>query len=153
VWLLHLVDARAVLEEVARVLRPGGRYLVVPVNVTRPDDPPVRRLTDDMGRRLRGGTGSPDAPDRVVALAESLPFRSLGVVEGEPQVLTTTAQRTASFLEQRLWFILQDVTDEVWEAVVAPTIAALRALPGQEEVVSYEIRPRVLMLERTGCPD
>lgn len=150
VWLLHLVDVRAVLEQVARVLRPGGRYLVVPVSEGRPGDPPVRRLTDEMVRRLRGGADPQDAPDRVVELAQGLPFRSLGIVEGEPELLTTTAERAVSYLERRVWFVLQDVTDEVWASVVSPTVAALRALPDQSEVVPYEVRPRVLVLQRTG---
>jgi SAM-dependent methyltransferase len=147
VWLLHLTDARGVLEEVARVLRPGGRYLVVPVTRSGPDDPMVRRLTDQMALKLRGGDPL-DAPERLVELARDLPFRSRGLVEGEPEVVTTTAAQAIRHLELRLWFVLDGVTDEVWDAVVAPTLVALRALPDPEEIVSYQAVPRVLVLDR-----
>jgi SAM-dependent methyltransferase len=148
VWVLHLADTRGVLEEVARVLRPGGRYLVVPVTRSGPDDPVVRRLTDEMALRLRGAGDRLDAPERLLELARDLPFRFRGDVQGEPEVVTTSAAEAIRFLELRMWFVLEGVTDEVWAAVVEPTIAALRALPHPDEPVSYEARPRVLVFER-----
>jgi SAM-dependent methyltransferase len=149
VWLLHLADPRAVLEEVARVLRPGGRFLVVPVGEGRPGDPPVRTIPNAMTRRLRGGAGPPDAPDRVLAHAAGLPLRSHGVVEGERQVFETTPRTAADLIERKVWFVVRGLPDDVWAEVVAPTVEALRALPGQDEPVRYETFPRVLVLERT----
>jgi ubiquinone/menaquinone biosynthesis C-methylase UbiE len=52
VWVLHVVgDVKGVLAEVARVLRPGGKYLVVPAVGERPADP-VGQPIWDMQRSL-----------------------------------------------------------------------------------------------------
>jgi SAM-dependent methyltransferase len=148
VWLLHLVDVPTVLGEVARVVRPGGRYLVTPTSDGSPGEHPVRRITEEMARRLRGGGERQDAPERVRELAAGFPFRPAGIVDGERQTFTTTPRDAAGMLERRAWFMVQGVGDDVWAAVVEPAIEALRALPGQDEAVTYEVRPRVLVLER-----
>ncbi|MGH2690193.1 MAG: class I SAM-dependent methyltransferase [Actinomycetota bacterium] len=149
VWLLHLVDIPTVLREVARILRPGGRYLVTATSDGRPGDHPVRGITEEMSLRLRGGADRPDEPENVAALAEG-PFRTVGIVEGDTQVFTTTPDEAATLLERRIWFMVRRVDEATWDEVVAPAIAALRALPDQHEVVRYEVRPRVLVLERRG---
>jgi ubiquinone/menaquinone biosynthesis C-methylase UbiE len=53
IWLLHLVaDRAAVMAEVARALRPGGRYLVSSARVGVPPTDDIDRLVFDMRNQL-----------------------------------------------------------------------------------------------------
>jgi ubiquinone/menaquinone biosynthesis C-methylase UbiE len=66
VWVVHAVDPpEALFAEVARVLRPGGRYLVCPTNRIRGDDP-IEPILDAMS------TGPPASTPRGAGTQSAL---------------------------------------------------------------------------------
>jgi ubiquinone/menaquinone biosynthesis C-methylase UbiE len=149
VWLLHLVADRAVvLAEMARALRPGGRYLVIPVQVRVPPQDEIERLLFDLRNQLDPTGGWRDDDRQVLDAAHVAGFTlvdqrhaSLGEVPQSPAEI-------ADKIEAKTWSNLWDLTDEQWRTVVAPTVAALRALPDAHVQRRYDMPQRIIVLQR-----
>ncbi len=149
VWVLHVVgDAAAVLREVARVLRPGGRYLVVPAGSSDvPEDPIGRAITmmwqaADPERRLM---------DDEARLRELAPATGLVVVEArrwpEHDYLESPAQAIAK-IESRSYSVLWNQPDDRWRQIVDPILEELRALPEPDRPIRRRSTDRVVVLGR-----
>lgn len=150
VWVLHLVsDVAAVLSEVARVLRPGGRYVVVGTSRPQPGDlQDVDPIMERMRVQLQGQARQ-DAEERVERLATDAGFRVSDRTFVEVVFDSEPPAQLIGLIEDRVYSMLWDLDEPTWARVVVPTIEALRALPGQDRP-----RPRrsvhvVLALERT----
>ena len=147
VWLLHLVaDRAAVLAEVARALRPGGRYLVNSARVrVRPEDE-IERLVFNMRDQLDPRWGNDER--QVLDAASSA---GLTVVDQRPAAPDEAAQspaEVADSIEAKTWSSLWNLTDEQWQAVVAPTVAALRALPDAHVQHRFHNPQQIIVLQR-----
>jgi ubiquinone/menaquinone biosynthesis C-methylase UbiE len=149
VWLLHLVADRAVvLAEVARALRPGGRYLVCTAwgRVSPRDE--IERLLFDMRNQLDPTGGWHDDERQVLDAAQ---FAGFTVVDQQLASLGEVPQSPAEVadkIEAKTWSNLWDLTDEQWRTVVVPTVAALRALPDAHVQRRYDMPQRIIVLQR-----
>jgi ubiquinone/menaquinone biosynthesis C-methylase UbiE len=141
VHLMHLVgDAPTVVAEVARVLRPGGRWVVVRGGQDV-DHSDITRVIDVMQARL-DDTALRERESQLRALAATAERAGLRLVD-EFEIAGHSGRATpaeaADSIEQRLWSRLWDISAEMWDEVVVPTVAELRGLPDQD-------RPRTAIL-------
>ena len=132
VWVMHAVtDPVAVFLEAVRVLCPGGRLLVCPVNRAAPDDR-IGQAFESMGSevdRLAGlGDRMPATAGRVLGWAEEAGFR--GRIEVLPrQAWTSTVEREIEAVERRSWSALVLLDDERFRRVTDGFLTELRSLP------------------------
>jgi ubiquinone/menaquinone biosynthesis C-methylase UbiE len=149
VWLLHLVADRAlVMAEVARALRPGGWYLVIPPQVRIPPQDEIERLLFDMRNQLDPTGGWHDYERQVLDAAQ---FAGFTVVDQRHASLGEIPQSPAEIaddIEAKTWSHLWYLTDAQWRTVVAPTVAALRALPDAHVQRRYDVPQRIIVLQR-----
>lgn len=144
VWVLQLVDVDAVLHEVARILRPRGRYIVLQRQDVEPN--PLHDTMEPMQRALRDDTPLEAGPMARRAWAAGL--RLTDEILGARHTFTDSPELAASRIESRELSTLWDVSDEVWTDVVAPTIRALRALPSPGVEIVCASRARIQIFER-----
>ena len=147
VWLLHVVaDRAAVLAEVARALRPGGRYLVSSARVGVPPEDEIDRLVFDMRNQLDPRWGNDERQ-----ILEAASSAGLIVVDQRPAAPDEAAQSPAEVadgIEAKTWSSLWNLTDEQWRTVVEPTVAALRALPDAHVQRRFQTPQHVIVLQR-----
>jgi ubiquinone/menaquinone biosynthesis C-methylase UbiE len=132
VWVVHSVETPdQMFFEVARVLSPGGRFLVCPVNRASPDDvagqafEAMARRVDDLNRQS----------ERTAASAESFiqAGRRVGL-QGRIRALPAQRWRSTRDSEiqailERSWSALVPLSEADFASVTAETLKALRSLP------------------------
>lgn len=131
VWVVHAVDPpEALFDEVARVLRPGGRFLVCPTNRIRDDDPiePILDAMFDRATRLHPTwRRNPIVAADIERWAARSGFVSHIETFGSRPWKTTTAEQIDA-IGARAWPALQGLDDNTFEAVTQPALEALRRL-------------------------
>jgi SAM-dependent methyltransferase len=141
---LHAIgDVLGAVAEAVRVLRPGGRLIAVHgvPQRTPPDDDVARAVVPlaDL-RDFR--------PDTVAALDEAVAAASLEPV-GTAWVAgagrADTPNAVADCIERRLWSFLWQVDQPTWQTIVAPVVAALRALPEPDRPRRYGLSSRLVV--------
>jgi ubiquinone/menaquinone biosynthesis C-methylase UbiE len=150
VHVMHLVgDAKAVVGEVARVLRPGGRFAVVRggQNVDSGD---ITAAMAIMQERLPEHRERLAQADLVRDLARAAGLRLVEDFEFVRELAATTPRQAIAAIEDRLSSRLWDLSDETWARAVEPTLADLRALPDQDRPRATVVGAPTLVFEAPG---
>ena len=148
VWVFQLVgDRAAVMAEVARVLAPGGRFVVVPAQAAdrrRNDlEDAIPRWHELLGRRFTA-----EEDDALVELAEAAGLRSVQRSRTVWQSWEQTPNEEAERVEQRSYGALFSVDDDTWARVVQPVVDRLRSLPHPDRARTRSSRHHILVFER-----
>jgi SAM-dependent methyltransferase len=144
---LHAIgDVPGAVAEAVRVLKPGGRLVAVhgvPLRVPADDD--VARVLVPLSG-LRDFRSDTVAVLQDAAAAESLEPVGAGWTVGG--TLAHTPNTVADSIERRLWSYLWEVDELTWQAVVAPVVAAVRALPEPNRPRQYDLSSRLVVFAR-----
>jgi ubiquinone/menaquinone biosynthesis C-methylase UbiE len=147
-WVMyHLADPKAVMAEVTRVLRPGGRLLTLDRNRIDGGGNVWGELDAEIARRLdRSRPVLTSGYEWLGQLAESQGLRLLGIVTVRPWRDPRTLRQAIENTRQRVfgW----DGTEDEWERVVEPLLAAWSTRPDLDDAVVFEQGHEVLVLER-----
>ncbi len=144
VWVLHHVgDLDAALAEAARVVRPGGRVLAVS-GVAEDVDDDLGVIYGELEDALRPTRREHAGRVMAAAAAAGLSLHATSTATIESLVSPIEA---AAGLEARLYAPLWDLDEHTWARVVAPRIAATRALPEPDRPRRRRIRHPVWVWE------
>src|SRR5262245_50797028 len=144
VWVLHLVgDTGAALAEAARVLRPGGRVIIFYGNALDMSEMNMVIAPLERFRQTRH-----ESKERLTGYAERAGLVTVHHGLSARYPLTDTPAHFADLMEQKVWSWLWRLSDEEWDALAVPAIAAVRALPDQDRPRTYEIRQPVAVFGR-----
>jgi ubiquinone/menaquinone biosynthesis C-methylase UbiE len=149
VWVLHVVGSvPLLLSEVARVLRPGGRYLVVPAtNAADPRDK-LDYIIRGMHQKLDPLSLHNDDPAYLEEIAPAAGLRFAGAPAMFYRGYEEHPSETLRKLETRSMSFLWDITDDQWREIVQPAIEEIRAMPNLDRPVSRRSTEGVVVLER-----
>lgn len=129
-WLLHLVpDQMDVFMELARVIRPGGNWLVLPGRVPRPDDVigGLIREIDEAAGRKRDDSGA------MAAFAEAAGFELVGEFAHREKRFVESPAEVAARLETGLYSTTWSTEREAEVAAVRRrAVETLRGMPNAD---------------------
>jgi len=150
VWVLHLVaDIRGVLAEVARVLQPGGRYVVVPAYGQYADAGDLfGQLFHEMWDALDPEGIRRDDEPRLRELAPAAGLRMDDAFRGPDLIREESPATLIRNMEERVFSILWDVDEDRWRRHVEPVLQELRQLPDLDVPIDRPLPFNVVVLER-----
>lgn len=135
VWVLQSVpDPVRAVHEAARVIRPGGRYVVCLTQVPDPDDA-VGRIVSEMGARIdarRGVARSRVSAEQLSAWGRQAGFTS--TVHRLERTWTSNRHQELDTIRLRIWPALRALDEAGIEEVTRPAVTALEAL-GDADIV------------------
>ena len=134
VWVVHSVaDPVRLFREAARVIRPGGRYVVCATQHPALDDP-IGTIIDEMSARVDARLAASRrrrvSVDEVLGWADEAGFD--GTVHQLERRWCSTPDAELSAIEKRTWPAMRELDEEAVDEVTAPAVRALRALPATD---------------------
>jgi SAM-dependent methyltransferase len=131
-WLLHAgPDRAAVFAEAARVLRPGGRYLVIPARGMRPADD-IGRIVNELEDRLDPAGTRQDGPEFLAPTAAAHGLSYEGTAAERPTTFEISPRAMADSLSKGLFTGAWPVTDQDEKHLLTETRTRLLALPAPD---------------------
>jgi SAM-dependent methyltransferase len=134
VWVVHSVaDPVRLFAETARVIRPGGKYVVC--SIQRPaDDDAIGNIVREMTLRIEARRHAPRP--RAVSSAEVLTWAGeagfTGSVHEVERRWYASPSAELAAIAYRTWPALRELDEAAVEDVTRPAIDALEALPTTE---------------------
>jgi ubiquinone/menaquinone biosynthesis C-methylase UbiE len=131
VWVLHAVkDPTALFREAARVIRPGGSYVVCTAQHAASDDV-VGRIIKDMSERVdeRRRALRPRGVSIEEVIEWALPAGFRATVRHFDRTWASTKDEELYAIENRVWPALRELDDTDAAEVTAAAIDALRVIP------------------------
>jgi len=147
VWVIHAIDSPLdLLAEVARVLRPGGCYLVATTQRPAPDDR-IGAIMAELFLRLDAVKPRRHGPEPIAAKVEGWAHHAglrTEVETIEREWVNTPADEISS-ITGRMFPALRDLDEDTFADVTGPTLEALARLPpgpttrrGLGEIITVE---------------
>jgi ubiquinone/menaquinone biosynthesis C-methylase UbiE len=150
VWMVHSLDRpEELFFELARVLRPGGRYFVCPTNHTTADDPIAPILREMFGRAQ---TVHPTWRHREVTIEAIIGWAEAAGFDARVEQFATrhwetSVEEQTQWILDRVWPGVTGLNDDDYEFVTAPALKALGSIePGPihqyaEQDLAVLVRP------------
>ncbi len=150
VWVVHSVEQPVLLfREAARVIRPGGLYVVCVTQRPSPDDL-IGVIISEMSARVDSRRGA--LRPRGVSVDEVLDWAADGGFTGTVHELErrwlSSPQQELNTIAYRQWPAMRELDETAIEEVTRPAIDALRALPATEIV--RRVFAEMVVLRRGG---
>ena len=149
VWVVHSVeDPEGLFEEVARVLRPNGSYVVCSAQRPARDDvigQVIKEMAEEVDRRRGAPRPQGVTIEEVRRWAAGAGFRC-SVRELEREWMSNPAAELAA-IELRRWPAMRELDESAIDEVTRPAVEALRALP--HVATPRRATADVLVLRRT----
>jgi ubiquinone/menaquinone biosynthesis C-methylase UbiE len=149
VWVVHAVsDPARLFREAARVLRPGGRYVVCVAQRPAPDDAVgtiISEMSTRVDERRRAARPRGVTPEEVIAWAEPAGFD--GAIRHFERSWHSTPAEELAAIAYRSWPALGELDEQAIEEVTRPAIDALLAIPATD--VERRATVDMVILDRT----
>ncbi|WP_137992081.1 class I SAM-dependent methyltransferase [Streptomyces vilmorinianum] len=149
-WLLHAgPDRRAVFGEAARVLRPGGRYLVIPARGGRPTDD-IGRIVNELEDQLDPEGTRQDGPETLAPVAAERGLVYEGTASERPTTFEVSPRDMARSLSSGGLFTGAWPVGAEDAPLLERACERLRALPDPEVPRVRTMADFVMIFTRTG---